>query len=51
MATKAAKKESATTRNIEKAHIKRKGRHAKKKKSKTKTSKNYAKPYCGGGRG
>lgn len=30
--------------------IKRPGVHAKSKTSKLKTSKNYKKPYCGGGR-
>jgi hypothetical protein len=47
---KAKKKETTTSGFRIKRTIKRKGRHAKKKKSKTKTSQNYKKKYVGQGR-
>lgn len=52
MASKGKQKDtsSASSRSLVKAHIKRKGRHAKKKFSNTKTSKNYKKSYNGQGR-
>jgi len=47
---KAKKKETSSSGFITKGAIKRKGRHAKKKFSQTKTSKNYKKKYVGQGR-
>jgi hypothetical protein len=46
----AKKKETSSHGFIKKRTIKRKGRHAKKKNSKTKTSKNYKKIYNSQGR-
>ena len=45
-----AKESGSTSRALNTIHIKRKGRHSKKKSSKTKTSKNYKKPYASQGR-
>ena len=52
MAAKGKPKESSTSysRNFNKDHIKRKGRHSKKKHSLIKTSKNYKKAYNSQGR-
>ena len=47
---KAKKKDTSSASFIKKRAIKRKGRHAKKKNSQTKTSKNYKKNYVGQGR-
>ena len=47
-----ASKDTTTiaSRSLNKASVKRKWRHDKKKTSSTKTSKNYKKPYHGQGR-
>jgi len=50
MAAKKKDDSTASSRSLNNVHIKRKGRHSKKKNSKTKTSKNYKKRYVGQGR-
>lgn len=47
---KAKKNDTSSSSFLRKKTIKRKGRNAKKKKSQTKTSKNYKKHYVGQGR-
>lgn len=49
MAAKESKKQTVVRKRT-KSHIKRKGRHSKKKSSSLKTSKNYKKAYVGQGK-